>query len=128
MERLRGLLPANVELMKAIPVDGLDSINLARRFASVSDYLLLDSLVSGRSGVGASGRTHDWNISRRIVEALGDRTRVILAGGLNPDNVRAAVEATRPWGVDSYTGTNVKGDPLRKDRDLVVRFIEQARV
>ncbi len=128
MERLRARLPPGVELMKAIPVDGLDSVDLARRFASVSDLLLLDSLVSGRSGVGASGKTHDWNISRRIVDTLGGKVRVILAGGLNPTNVRAAIQATHPWGVDSYTGTNVPGDPLTKDRERVIQFIEQARL
>lgn len=128
MQQLRQALPAEIALMKAIHVDGPDSIQTALRFAPVSDILLLDTKVAGLPGVGATGVTHDWAISRQIVERVGNRAKVILAGGLTPDNVAAAIEATRPWGVDSNTGTNLPGDPVVKDMARVKKFVKQAKM
>ena len=68
--------------------------------------------------------THDWNISRRIVEAV--TVPVILAGGLGPDNVAAAIRAVRPAGVDSKTKTDRAGSHA-KDLDRVRRFVTAAR-
>jgi phosphoribosylanthranilate isomerase len=75
----------------------------------------------------ASGQTHDWTISRRIVEESA--IPVILAGGLSPDNVAEAIRAVRPWGVDSLTHTNqpLPGGGFRKDRERVRRFVAAAR-
>lgn len=121
--RLREELPADVELMKAIEVAGPDAIRAAERFAPVSDYLILDTATPSVPGIGASGTTHDWSISRDIVEAV-DKP-VILAGGLGPDNVAEAVRTVRPAGVDSYTRTS--RTPERKDLGRVARFVERAR-
>ncbi len=125
MERLRKRLPKSVRLMKALPVEDEGSIAIAQRFAPVSDLLLLDTQGPGLPGVGASGRIHDWNISRRIVESV--KIPVILAGGLKPGNVPAAIQAVQPWGVDSNTGTNVPGDPLTKDLDRIAAFVAAVR-
>lgn len=124
---LRQRLPDDVRIMKAVHVAGPESVRVALAFAAVADTLLLDTKVEGMPGVGATGRTHDWAISRRIVEQVGDRAEVILAGGLTPENVAAAVQATRPAGVDSNTGTNVPGDRVIKDMDRVARFVRHAR-
>lgn len=127
MQQLRQSLPNNVALMKAIHVSGLESINIAAEFAEVSDFILLDTKVEGFPGVGATGVTHDWAISRRIVERVGDKAKVILAGGLTPENVAEAIIAVRPWGVDSNTGTNLPGDPVVKDMSRVRAFVRQAK-
>ena len=127
MRHLRRRLPAKVALMKAIHVEGPASIEVAWRFADVSDILLLDTKVPGMPGVGATGVTHDWQVSRQIVAQVGNRARVILAGGLVPENVTAAIETVRPWGVDSNTGTNLPGDPLVKDMGRVREFVRQAK-
>jgi phosphoribosylanthranilate isomerase len=127
MRRLRAAIPAEIALMKAIHVEGPTSIETARRFAAVSDMLLLDTKVSGLPGVGATGVTHDWEISRQIVEQVGNQAKVILAGGLIPENVGAAIETVRPWGVDSNTGTNLPGEPVAKDMDRVQAFVKQAK-
>jgi phosphoribosylanthranilate isomerase len=127
MRQLRQKLPAPIALMKAIHVGGTESVGIARQFAPVSDFLLLDTKIEGLPGVGATGVTHDWNISRQIVEAVGAQTKVIVAGGLAPENVAEAIQTTQPYGVDSNTGTNLPGDPVTKDMARVRRFVQQAK-
>jgi phosphoribosylanthranilate isomerase len=70
---------------------------------------------------GGTGRTLDW----RAAANLARQNRVILAGGLTPENVRNAVETVRPCGVDVSSG--VEEAPGVKDFDKVARFLEQAR-
>jgi phosphoribosylanthranilate isomerase len=91
----------------------------------VSDLLLLDSKGRGLPGVGASGLTHDWSISRRIVAAVP--LPVILAGGLAAANVADAIRAVRPAGVDSNTATNLPGDPVAKDLGRIREFVAAVR-
>ena len=127
MAKLRQKLPSNIALMKAIHVAGPESIETAARFAPVSDILLLDTKVDGFPGVGATGAVHDWDISRRIVERVTGQARVILAGGLVPENVRQAIDTVQPWGVDSNTGTNLPGDPVVKDMARVEAFVKASK-
>ncbi len=122
MKELRSRLNPDIRLLKAIPVMDDDSIVLAKRFAAVSDLLLLDSKDQGLPGVGATGRTHNWNLSRRIVDAVS--IPVILAGGLTAENVGAAIQKVRPWGVDSNTSTNLPGSQIEKDLKRIAAFIE----
>ncbi|MCB0014782.1 MAG: hypothetical protein KDE34_22860, partial [Anaerolineales bacterium] len=79
------------------------------------------------AGIGASGVTHDWNISREIVRRV--KIPVILAGGLSPDNVAAAIAQVQPWAVDSLTHTNERlpGGGFRKDLEKVRQFVAAAR-
>ena len=125
MRELRNNLTPSTQLMKALPVEGPESVALAKAFATTCDYLLLDTKVAGMPGVGATGMTHDWGISRRIVQAV--RCPVILAGGLSSANVEQAIKAVDPWGVDSNTATNVPGDKVRKDMERVSEFCEVIR-
>jgi phosphoribosylanthranilate isomerase len=85
--------------------------------------ILLDSYRALDDQIGALGVTHDWSISRRIVDAV--RIPVILAGGLGPDNVRDAIGCVRPAGVDSKTKTDRHGSHA-KDIELVRRFRQAA--
>ena len=82
--------------MKAIPVGGEESVELAKQYAQYSDILLLDTKREGFPGVGATGFTHDWNVSCKIVETAG--VSVILAGGLTAENVGASIAKVKPWG------------------------------
>lgn len=120
---LKGRL-AGCLLMRSIPVTGEASVVLARAYDGIADFLLLDSHRPSDRQVGALGVTHDWRISRRIVDLV--RTPVILAGGLGPDNVAEAIRAVRPAGVDSKTRTDRPGSHV-KDIDRVRRFHEAAR-
>jgi phosphoribosylanthranilate isomerase len=72
---------------------------------------------------GATGKVHDWSVSRSIVELSGKP--VILAGGLTADNVKEAILKVRPAGVDSHTG--VEGTDGRKKRELVRKFVSEAK-
>lgn len=125
LAELRRRLPGGMKLMKALPVGGEESLEAARRFAPVCDVFLLDSKGHGLPGIGASGLTHDWSVSRRIVEAVD--IPVILAGGLSADNVADAIRAVRPAGVDSNTATNVPGDPVAKDLGRIRAFVAAVR-
>ena len=123
--RLRHRLPSHVRLMKAIPVgEAEETLPLIRRFEPMSDIFLLDTKVAGFPGVGATGQTHDWRVSRQVVETT--RCPVILAGGLFSGNVVQAIQQVRPWGVDSCTETNVPGKKA-KDLTRVKAFVAAVR-
>ncbi len=93
----------------------------ALEVAKVADYVLVDTKHPGVGG--GTGRTHDWDTSRAIREAI-DKP-LILAGGLNPKNVKKAVEAIEPYGVDVATG--VESELGKKDPELMKKFIEAAK-
>ena len=84
------------------------------------DGILLDSSAAGK--VGGTGAVHDWSVSRAVVEAVD--VPVILAGGLNPDNVRDAVKSVLPYAVDTASGIETDG---MKDEKKICRFIREAR-
>lgn len=121
---LRRALPG-IAIMRSIPVTGEESVALAQSYDGVADFLLLDSHRKGDNQIGALGLTHDWSISRRIVEAVN--TPVILAGGLGPANVARAIRDVRPAGVDSKTKTDIPGSHA-KDLSAVRRFHNAAKV
>jgi phosphoribosylanthranilate isomerase len=111
-------------VMRAIPIVGEASVEWARAYRDSADFLLLDSHEPGDRQIGALGRTHDWRISRRIVEEIG--VPAILAGGLDPENVAEAITAVRPAGVDSKTRTD-RADRSGKDLEKVRRFVAAAK-
>ena len=125
VENTRALKAAfpKVRIMRSIPIVGAAAIEYARAYEGIADFLLLDSHDPGDPQIGALGRTHDWSISRRIVEQV--KVPAILAGGLDADNVAAAIAAVRPAGVDSKTKTD-RADGAGKDLDKVRRFIAAA--
>jgi len=120
---LKKKLPG-MQIMRSIPVSGEESLALAQSYERVSDFLMLDSCRSVDHKIGALGVTHDWNISRRIVQLV--HMPVFLAGGLGPENVAEAVRSVRPTGVDSKTKTDKPGSHT-KDLDRVRLFHEAAR-
>jgi len=123
---LRGSLP-NIEIMQAVSVSGPEAIDIALAYQDVADYLILDTQAPDIAGIGASGKTHDWNISREIVRQV--QIPVILAGGLSPENVVEAISVVQPWGVDSLTHTNrsLPGGGFRKDLNRIRQFVMAAQ-
>jgi phosphoribosylanthranilate isomerase len=123
-QTLKAAFP-DVRIMRAIPIIDEASIECANDYRGIADFLLLDSHEPGDRQIGGLGRTHDWSISRRIVDEVG--VPVILAGGLDADNVVAAIAAVRPAGVDSKTKTD-RADGNGKDLDKVRRFVTAAKL
>lgn len=121
--QLKRSLPG-MPIMRSVPVVGPDSLAIARAYEGIADFLLLDSYRGQDRQIGALGVTHDWNISRQIVDSV--RTPVILAGGLGPDNVVEAIRVVRPAGVDSKTKTDRDGTHA-KDLEKVRLFHGRAR-
>jgi phosphoribosylanthranilate isomerase len=123
-QALKAAFP-DVRIMRAIPIIDEASIGCAKDYRGVADFLLLDSHEPGDRQIGGLGRPHDWSISRRIVDEVG--APVVLAGGLDADNVAAAIAAVRPAGVDSKTKTD-RADGRGKDLDKVSRFVTAAKL
>ncbi|MEY2481863.1 MAG: phosphoribosylanthranilate isomerase [Verrucomicrobiota bacterium] len=114
------LAERGIQFIKALPVTTAELLRKAPSYFTKT--VLLDSGEQGK--FGGSGRTFPWEIAREFIAANPD-LRVILAGGLTPDNVAAAVAAARPFGVDVTTG--VESSPGRKDHGLLRAFIAAAR-
>jgi phosphoribosylanthranilate isomerase len=108
---------------KAVHVVDAHSIDAARQYVNTVDAIVLDTINVATDQVGGTGQTHDWSISRQIVEQLP--IPVILAGGVNPDNVGDAIRHVKPFGVDVNSGT--KGADGYKDLARLQRFIDNAR-
>jgi phosphoribosylanthranilate isomerase len=104
---------------KAIAIGGPD--DLARLAGWPVDAILLDAPTAGRGG---AGQVFDWRLARQARDAHPDR-RFALAGGLRPDNVRAAVDAVAPWAVDVASG--VESAPGVKDAARVAAFVAAVR-
>lgn len=94
----------------------------AREVEKVVDFVLVDTRPNTGVG-GGTGQTHDWSMSRLVRESI-DKP-LILSGGLNPTNVRRAIEIVQPFGVDVASGVELK--PGKKDPRLVREFIRTVR-
>jgi phosphoribosylanthranilate isomerase len=108
---IRRRLPA-LRVVQVIHVQDESAFDEARRVSEYVDAVLLDSGRPKPSAgevrtLGGTGKTHNWEISRRIVDAIG--RPVFLAGGLSATNVRQAIDAVRPFGIDLCTGVRTGG-------------------
>jgi phosphoribosylanthranilate isomerase len=107
-EQIKEALPS-VKVVQVIHVIGSDSVELAIKLSERVDALLLDS---GNPNLrikelGGTGRVHNWNLSRQIRNNA--KCPVFLAGGLNPENVRQAIEEVQPFAIDVCSGVRTNG-------------------
>ena len=107
-QTLRAALPG-VSLVQVVHVTGPESVDEAVAIAPFVDAVLLDS---GNQSLpvkelGGTGRTHDWNLSKQIREAID--VPLFLAGGLKAENVAEAIKQVRPFGVDVCSGVRTDG-------------------
>ncbi len=109
-------------IIRTVHITGEQSLDEAAEASRAADALLLDTRTESR--LGGTGLTHDWNISRRIVERVHPLP-VILAGGLAADNVGAAVQTVRPFGVDA--NSRLKDATGGKDPAACAAFVAAAR-
>jgi phosphoribosylanthranilate isomerase len=85
---------------------------------------LVDS--GNSSNYGGTGKIFDWQASQRSIEEIARLGRVVVAGGLTPGNVTAAIRMLRPWGVDVASGVETR--PGKKDREKVRAFVAAVRM
>ena len=123
---IKKLMPEDSIIITAVHVTTYDETlkNLQRYMKTPTDYYLLDTKDEALNKVGGTGKVHDWSVSARIVADFS-KTKFILAGGLNPDNVCYAISKIRPFGVDVHTG--IKSEDGTKDIHKMKKFIEQAK-
>jgi phosphoribosylanthranilate isomerase len=114
-----GMCRLSRRVVKAIRVKSLDSLAPLEQFRNLVSAFLLDTYTPDT--LGGTGRIFNWDVALEAKQ-FG---RIILAGGLTPDNVAAAVGHVRPYAVDVSSGVELtKG---KKDHDKMKRFIERAK-
>ncbi len=126
LAELRTMAP-DLRIIRSLIVGESDPSDLAAEARSQSnlvDFFLTDTYDPETGARGATGKTHDWEISRFLAHQSG--RPLILAGGLNASNVRRAILEVRPAGVDAHTG--VEGPDGRKDPRLVEAFVREAQL
>ncbi|MCX4699290.1 phosphoribosylanthranilate isomerase [Streptomyces sp. NBC_01373] len=87
------------------------------------DMYITDTFDPRTGAKGATGLTHDWSVSAELVRR--SPKPLMMAGGLNPENVGDAIRTVRPAAVDAHTG--LEGPDGRKDRAKVAKFVTEAR-
>ena len=87
------------------------------------DFYLLNSYNLKTNQVGGTGISHDWQKSKELIKLLDKPT--FLAGGLNPDNVKKAIEIVNPYGVD--VNSDCKNELGKKDKNKIKKFVENTK-
>ena len=114
----------DITVYVAVHVTDEVALGKAKKFEDIADGIVLDSIDKTSGALGGTGKTHDWDISRKIVESVS--LPVILAGGLTPDNVAEAIQKVRPYAVDVQSG--VSNPDGSKDLEKVRAFIKRAKM
>lgn len=121
IEIIRRTYP-EIELILTASLQNNESLSNAVSMAECSDAVLDDTPSS--TGMGGTGRTHDWNLTAKLRERIYPHP-LILAGGLTPRNVKAAIRRVKPYAVDVSSG--VEKSPGIKDYQKVREFILHAK-
>ncbi|MDP2037862.1 MAG: phosphoribosylanthranilate isomerase [Ignavibacteria bacterium] len=117
----------DLEIIKSLVVanDNYDKlVKIVETFSPWVDAFITDTFDPVTGAEGATGKTHDWSISKKLVE-LSPKP-VIIAGGLNPKNVKQAILEIKPAGVDAHTGVELPNG--RKSEELVRAFVEESKI
>jgi phosphoribosylanthranilate isomerase len=121
---LKKILP-DITIIKSLIVSEDNLSELANSIDELDrhvDAFITDTYDHATGASGATGKTHDWEVSRTLTDLA--TKPLILAGGLNETNVYEAIKFVRCAGVDAHTG--VEGMDGRKQRDSVIKFMEEA--
>jgi phosphoribosylanthranilate isomerase len=113
-EDVSALLP---HAYKAVCIAAVEDV--AEAEAMPGEYVMVDAKVEGT--LGGTGRTFDWS----LVVGLATRRKIVLGGGLNPENVAAAIRQVRPWCVDVASGIEIS--PGIKDGEKLLEFVRAVR-
>ena len=110
-------IKAHYKVIKAINIKAERDQAIDHAVLTEADAVFLDGVTPG------SGQVFDWNLAKQFTHL----PRLILAGGLKPDNVCAGIEALAPYAVDAASGVEQKGSPRRKDAAKVLDFVRLAK-
>jgi phosphoribosylanthranilate isomerase len=108
--------------------DGASAASVARQLREIAaDGIVNRVLIDSKVGVatGGTGVSFDWKAARSALAEAANGLKLIVAGGLNQDNVAEAIRGMTPWGVDVASG--VEQSPGRKDPEKLSAFIRAAR-
>lgn len=120
----RNLAGAGIPFTKALRVRNEESLRAAGTFGT--PWIVLDAFEPG--AYGGTGRTIDWTLAARCVrEGTTAGWRVILSGGLRPENVAEAIRKVQPAGVDVASGVEKTDDRRRKDPARLRAFFSEIR-
>jgi phosphoribosylanthranilate isomerase len=108
-----------VPAFKAVRIGTVDDVSLARRYPG--ELLLVDAKVEG--ALGGTGASFDWSLAAD----LSRERRLIVAGGIRPDNVAQAMHALHPWGVDVASGAEETSNPRKKSAARVAELLAAVR-
>ncbi len=127
IRELHKVLPRPVEIYNVVPINFVMN-SLAGKFIgdAAREFIhavLVDSSTSAKRG--GTGNTYDWDAAAPFLKFVGKKYRLVMAGGLRPENVRAAIDAVKPWGVDVVSG--VEKEPGKKDHEKVRAFVKAAK-
>ncbi|HEY6412372.1 MAG TPA: phosphoribosylanthranilate isomerase [Edaphobacter sp.] len=111
-----------------VDTDGSSAMTVNRQLAQLNadgviDRVLIDSKVG--QATGGTGTSFNWSEARSVFTQSAGRLKLIVAGGLRPENVAEAIQGLTPWGVDVASG--VEAEPGRKDPEKLVAFLKNAR-
>jgi len=125
---LRKRLGSGKKILRVLHFDSgeLETLALEKLTDPSADAVLVDS--RSAAGVGGTGETFNWIAASQTLfrKATERGVRLVVAGGLSPDNVAEAIRVLNPWGVDVASG--VEAAPGKKDAAKVRAFIAQVRL
>ena len=119
---IKEAIPA-IKLVQVIHVIDEGSVEEAIKVSKHVDAILLDSgnPKLAIKELGGTGRVHDWKLSRKIIESI--QVPVFLAGGLNSENVKRAIDEVQPYAVDICSGVRTNSDLDEKKLDAFFNAI-----
>jgi phosphoribosylanthranilate isomerase len=131
IRELRGLFDIgscnrNIKLIRSLHANGQETHELfesMHRLQNDVDALIIDTIDKQGDKVGGTGKVHDWRISQKLVSE--SKCPIILAGGLNPDNVANAITIVRPYAVDA--NSQLQASNGFKDESKMTKFILNAK-
>ena len=125
LQKLKFFCP-ELKVIKSLIVrtDNIKSLeNEIELYSEFVDYFITDSFDPKTGAAGATGKTHNWEISKLLAEF--SPKPVIAAGGLNAENVYDAIKFIKPFGVDSHTG--VEDENGKKSAEKIKSFVSEAK-
>ncbi|MDY0226483.1 MAG: phosphoribosylanthranilate isomerase [Desulfomicrobium apsheronum] len=123
LAQIRTRLPLRIFKSYVVGRESMSPARFAQIYSPVCEAFITDTFDPSTGASGATGLVHDWGVSAELVRH--SPRPVILAGGLNPANVRQAIRSVRPAAVDVHTG--VEAPDGSKDPELVRAFVREAR-